>query len=87
MNSARWERIQEILHELSHLPPGEQENSLRSICGDDADLISQVQRMLSADRKAESLLDRGLPLVAYQIIGPPLDGDFREFGPYHLEEF
>lgn len=85
MDSDRWERIQALFQEASALPQIQQQSFLEAACGEDADLLLEVLGMLEADSRSASLLDRGLPDVAYQMIGAAGDPvSSREFGPYRL---
>jgi eukaryotic-like serine/threonine-protein kinase len=60
---------------------------LESSCGTDRSLMAAVLKMLEADGKASSLLDRGLPDVAYEMVGTSFDPVFsREFDQYRLKE-
>jgi eukaryotic-like serine/threonine-protein kinase len=87
MDRERWDRVQQIFHQVSNCKFEEQDALLRSLCNDEADLSSEVQAMLDADRGGESLLDRGLSDVAYRTVGIPFDENaIREFGPYRLQK-
>jgi eukaryotic-like serine/threonine-protein kinase len=87
MDSARWERIQSIFYEVVTRPESDRLSTLESVCGADRLLMADVLAMLEADSNTESLLDRGLPGMAYQMVGAPFDPILsREFGPYRLKE-
>jgi serine/threonine protein kinase len=87
MDPERWDRVQKIFHQVSNCKFEEQDAVLQSLCDDEADLSSEVQAMLDADRGGESLLDRGLSDVAYRTVGIPFDENaIREFGPYRLQK-
>lgn len=86
MDSARWEQIQALFHDALDRPENERRTFLELACGNDAELMAEVLAMLRADSRSRSLLDRGLPEVAYQLVGGPLEpAAFREFGPYRLK--
>src|SRR5580704_17631904 len=86
MDSTRWERIQSIFHDALALPESEKQAFLRSVCGGDDAMMAEVLAMLKEDGQDASLLDRGLPDVAYRMVGASLDSvSFREFGPYRLK--
>ena len=85
MDPARWERIQEIFHQVSDLPAAEQQKSLRAACGDDLALLADLNAMLDGDAQTRSILDSGLPPVAQTLLdhSRPLFAD-NEFGPYRI---
>jgi serine/threonine protein kinase len=81
-----WVRVQELFHRSIELPPAERRAFVDLACGDDATLKEELLAFLAADEGGESLLDRGLPEIAYQMVGnfsdlPPS----QEFGPYRLK--
>jgi eukaryotic-like serine/threonine-protein kinase len=85
MDSARWEQIQSIFHEVVTRPESDWASIVESACGADEALKAEVLAMLMADGNKTSLLDRGLPEMACQMISTPFDPIFsREFGPYRL---
>ena len=65
----RWARIQRLFHEVVELPAAERLSYLQQACGDDATIHDAVLAMLKADEEGKSLLDRGLPQVAMEMIG------------------
>jgi serine/threonine protein kinase/tetratricopeptide (TPR) repeat protein len=85
MDSARWERIQEIFHRVRDLPHSEQRLALQAACGDDEDLLAEVTAMLDEDKVSESLFNHDLPDAVRSLIDPatalPANGDF---GPYTI---
>jgi hypothetical protein len=87
MDSLLYEQIQTLFHRAVERPEPERRGFLENACANDTALMAEVLAMLEADNGSWSLLDRGLPDVAYQIIGEPLDPvSSREFGPYRLTE-
>jgi serine/threonine protein kinase/tetratricopeptide (TPR) repeat protein len=85
MDSARWEQIQSVFHEVVTRPDSDRLSILESACGADGLLRAEVLAMLKADSNKTSLFDRGLPEMAYQMIGTPFDPiRSRQFGPYRL---
>jgi tetratricopeptide (TPR) repeat protein/predicted Ser/Thr protein kinase len=91
MDSLRWEKIQNLFHEAAERPESERQAFLSTACRDDRELIAEVTLMLKADGRSASpdasILDRGLPNVAYQMVGGSLDpASFREFGPYRIQK-
>jgi len=86
MDRARWERIQTIFHDTVARPESEQQAYLETACAGDQGMMAEVLAMLKADSRGPSLLDRGLPEVAYRMVGASIDSaSFREFGPYRLQ--
>jgi eukaryotic-like serine/threonine-protein kinase len=86
MDSARYAQIESLFHHALERPDGERHAFLETACGNDAVLMAEVLAMLDADSRRASLLDRGLPDVAYQMIGAPFDlPSSHEFGPYRLK--
>src|ERR1700693_3852246 len=86
MDGTRWGRIQSIFHDALALPEFERQAFLQTVCGDDEAMMTEVLAMLKKDGQGASLLDRGLPDVAYRMVGASLDSvSFRGFGPYRLK--
>ncbi|HKS96582.1 MAG TPA: serine/threonine-protein kinase, partial [Terriglobia bacterium] len=66
------------------MPQAEQTPFLRTACGPDEQLLSEVQAMLEQDSAGGSLLDRNLSEVAQQTLDSSGDANLRAFGPYRL---
>lgn len=85
MDSARWERIQEIFHQVSDAPPSKQQDYLQVECGGDKALMAELLAMLAEDARAASLLEDDLPHAMKNLFEkhppPAVDGDF---GPYRI---
>jgi eukaryotic-like serine/threonine-protein kinase len=85
MESARWAQIQELFHAAVEMREPERAAFLRSACNSDEQIMAEVAAMLAADSRANSLLDRGLTEVAYQVVGDPANAiPLQAFGPYRL---
>jgi len=85
MDSARYERMQTIFHDALERPEAERRVFVEAACGGDTELLAEVLSMLDADSRRTSLLDRGLPAVAHEMMSAPFDPvSSREFGPYRL---
>jgi serine/threonine-protein kinase len=85
VNPARWEQIQAVFHEAIALSPPEQAVFLTTSCNGDGAMLREVSRMLEENSRGDSILDRGLPDIAYRMIGSPfasLTGS--EIGVYRL---
>ena len=82
MDSTRWSRMQALFHESADLPPDQQQSFLRSACGEDQALLSDVLGMLEEDSRS-SLLDSDMAHVADQVLGD--DGPrFTDIGRYRI---
>ncbi len=85
MDSARWEQIQSIFHDVVTRPESDWVSMVESACGAEEALKAEVLAMLKADGNKASLLDCGLSEIACQMIDTPFDPIFsREFGSYRL---
>jgi len=85
MDSARWERIQEIFHHVADLPAAEQQRQLRETCGGDEALMAELLAMLAGDGRGESMIDKGLSPVAQTLLERPhtLSAE-NALGPYRI---
>jgi eukaryotic-like serine/threonine-protein kinase len=88
MDSARWERIQTLFHEVADLPEPEQRVFLKAACGDDDVLAADVLALVEEDARGASLLDRDLAQVAQEMLDEavPPSLPFKEFGPYRIKQ-
>jgi serine/threonine-protein kinase len=85
MDSARWERIQDIFHRVSDMPPAEQREYLRTACGGDQGLMAELLAMLEEDARAASVLEEALPHAVRGLLEmPPAPPNHGEFGPYRI---
>jgi eukaryotic-like serine/threonine-protein kinase len=85
MESERWSRVQEVFLKASELAGPERESFLQSARGPDLEMAREVRAMLAADNRNTSLLDRGLPSLAFEMVGNSTEAiSSREFGPYRL---
>ncbi len=85
MNPARWEQIQAVFHRAITLSQSEQAVFLTTSCNGDGAMLRELSRMIEENSRGDSILDRGLPDVAYRMIGSPfasLAGS--EIGVYRL---
>lgn len=87
MDSARWQRIQVLFHEVADLPPSEQQLFLKNQCGDDSALYADVLNLLREDAEGDSLLERDVAHVAHQVLGDSASAapPFETFGPYRIK--
>jgi eukaryotic-like serine/threonine-protein kinase len=85
MENARWKRMQDVFHDAVELPPSDQAAFVKSACGDDDRLASEVLAMLQQDSGGDSLLDHGVAKVAHRMFGSAADSlPLLEFGPYRI---
>ena len=84
MDNARWQRIQNLFHRATDLSPVEQQTFVRTACGDDTELASEVIAMIEQESSSNSLLDRKLADVAHQTLTANGDIPLKEFGPYRI---
>src|SRR5579864_538654 len=86
MESARWQKIQNLFHQAADVPQTEQRTFLESQCADDPALVGDVIILLEEDARGPSLLDGGVAEVAHQILSAPAAAlhPFKEFGPYRI---
>ena len=86
MNSDRWQKIQAIFHEAADLPKAEQEHFLSERCCGDAQLLSEVLKMLRADEEGHSLLERDVAQVAHEVLSEDaVPAALEEFGRYRIK--
>jgi eukaryotic-like serine/threonine-protein kinase len=84
MESAQWERVQSAFLKIVDYAESERASALETLCRGDTDLKTAVTALLDADRR-DSILDRGLPEVAFATVGDPANAILsQEFGPYRL---
>jgi serine/threonine protein kinase/tetratricopeptide (TPR) repeat protein len=86
MDSERWHRVQSLFHDAADLSPAEQKAFLDGACGDDKQLMVEVQAMLDQDSKGDSLLDRDLADIAQKTLASsdPSTLPLKELGPYRI---
>jgi len=82
MDSARWSRMQALFHESADLPREQQQSFLRSACGQDQALLSDVLGMLDEDAR-RSLLDSNVAEVADRVLRDTAPR-FQEVGRYRI---
>jgi serine/threonine-protein kinase len=87
MDSERWDRIQSLFERALACPEPERQAFVDTESGGDRSLLAEITAMLKADQRRTSLLDDGLPQIAYEMVGSPVDNiSLREFGPYRLRK-
>ena len=84
MDNARWQQIQDVFHEAASLPRSEQDAFVKTQCGGDEELVSEILAMLDQDANGKSLLDRGLGDLARKTIGTSDSLIAKNFGPYRI---
>ncbi len=86
MDSARWQKIQNLFHKAADFPESEQRTFLESECAKDPALVAEVIVLLKEDAHGASLLDGNIAEVAHQILHDSGNEHltFKEFGPYRI---
>jgi eukaryotic-like serine/threonine-protein kinase len=86
MDSARWDRIQNLFHEAADLSPADQKTFLQEACHGDQQLLTEVQAMLHQDAGGHSFLDRNLADLAKQTLANSAPASLlpKTFGPYRI---
>ncbi len=83
----RWERISELFNDALELPASERRPFLAEACGDDADLLREVEGLVEDEERGESE-DNGFlcrPYVSLRSTHSDEDPDVgRRAGPYRL---
>lgn len=59
MNAERWHRVRTLFDEVVQRPPDERLTYLRTRCEGDAELLAEVEPLLSADANSEALFEEG----------------------------
>ncbi len=87
MDSARWQKVQELFEASLAAGPEEGEKLLTG-SGADTEVLETVAKMLRADADGGTVLDRGVPEVAYELLAHPegraAQPPIEEFGPYRI---
>ena len=84
MDRKRWERMQELFHHASEMPPSEQREYLESAGDLDAPMVAEILSMLEEDARNASFIDKDLP-NSVDLAEDHLISHFEEaFGPYRL---
>ncbi|MGA2742007.1 MAG: serine/threonine-protein kinase [Bryobacteraceae bacterium] len=85
MDSARWGQITAIFDDAAERPESERQAFLDAACGDDAELMAEVRKLLKGNSQGAPLLDEGLPGIARRIVGAEVEtSPPQEVGPYRL---
>lgn len=85
MDEKQWERVQVVFHAAVDLSHDDQQSFLRAQCGDDVELLSQVQALLKQDKRGSSLLDRNIAHVAHEVLGDQKSSVPDRIGPYLIK--
>ena len=79
MNAERWQRIEQLFHEASLLPPGQLEPWLADTCAGDRDLEREVLRLLESDRHSETGVRRLIAEASHDLLAQGVGADaFRD---------
>ena len=78
MNANRFQRLRELFDAASELDPPAREAYLREACGGSAELLREVQALLTFDRTGNHFLEQGVSLQS------ELLPEGAEVGPYRV---
>jgi serine/threonine protein kinase len=86
MDSARWQKIQNLFHKAADFPETEQRTFLESECAEDPALVAEIIILLREDAHGASMLDGDIAQVAHRILHDPAGAPpaFKKFGPYRI---
>lgn len=86
MDSARWQRIQDLFHGAADLSEADRQSYLESHCGGDRQLMAEVEALLREDSRRGVLLDHDVARVAHHILdeGPGPAQPSVRFGRYRI---
>lgn len=91
MSLSRWQTVSQLFEAALELPPHGRENFVREACGGDTELESEVLRLLAADEKAGSFLERPalstLPAQNRLAASPPLPAGSVVAGRFQIVRF
>jgi predicted Ser/Thr protein kinase len=78
MNPDRWKQIDNLLHSVLELPPGERDAFLRQACADDEELEREVRSLLISHQEAGSFLESSAIEAAARAVTPNEHKDARQ---------
>ncbi len=84
MNPERWKQVRQVLEEVLSHPETQRQDLLRSLCGDDSDLLAEVHTLLEADARAGSALEQRT--LDVQAVAAKLSRVGQCLGPYRIDE-
>lgn len=84
VDAIRWQQIQFHFHALLDSPSSERAALLAALAEQDADLASEVSRMLDEEERSDPLLDSELSALASELIDGSETIQGAPFGPYRL---
>lgn len=73
MTTERWNRVNELFHSALHLSGVEREQFLRDHCGDDPEVLEEVQSLLDSHEKAGNFISEGVPPELIHSIAEPYE--------------
>src|SRR5688500_11932684 len=88
MDQERWRRIEELMQEALDVESGERAAFLAGACGGDADLRSEVDRLLALGDEDFSLIEQpAFEVAAAMLAGqPPDERRGQRVGRYEIRE-
>jgi serine/threonine protein kinase len=85
MDADRWNRVKEIFIEASEKPEHARSEYISSACGEDADMLQSVERMLEADSKAGDFIERPALNISNGNIQNSTSRSGEQLGNYRIE--
>ena len=82
-DSARWERVQSLFHQVLELPKPDRGPFLERACADAPELAREVLTLVEEDARANPLLDGDLAVLADELLDSSASVPSR-IGPYRL---
>src|SRR5689334_3515703 len=88
MDQARWKRIEEVFHSALEVKEVDRPAFLQRECGDDRDLIAEIESLLPEYEESDSFLDEPLVNAGLAAIasGPKELSSGTQIGPYVIRE-
>jgi len=86
MTPERWQQIKRIFHDALEIDSGARRSFLVGVCGDDDELLKEVEDLFAAHEQTAHLVDRPVAQVAAGLIDPG-DGESLidcQLGPYRI---
>src|SRR6478672_1214599 len=82
MKPERWQAIEELYHSASDLPDGQRNSFLQEACGEDLNLLYEVESLIRHGSASQSVLDtpaiavmaKAMAADEYQSSAPSLEG-------------
>jgi serine/threonine-protein kinase len=87
LDRERWDRIQQVFHDVVDLPADERTASLELACQGDEDLKRAIAELLAQDKTGGSIIDRDVDAVADRLFSDSGAAATGTFAPSHPRTF